>query len=48
MMRLFAKTVHRPVSTSLSTFIYENLPDSTDYTVAKALGNFRGVVITLH
>ena len=38
MMRLFAESVHRPVGTSLSTFIYKKLPNSTDYTVAKALG----------
>jgi hypothetical protein len=38
MMRLFAKAVHRPVSTSLSVFIYKKLPNSTDYTVAKKLG----------
>lgn len=38
MMRLFAGAVHRPVGTSLSTFIYKKLPNSTDYTVAKGLG----------
>ena len=38
MMQLFAASVHRPVSTSLSTFIYKKLPNSTDYTVAKVLG----------
>jgi hypothetical protein len=38
MMALFGQAVHRPVSTSLSVFIYKKLPNSTDYTVAKTLG----------
>lgn len=38
MMALFGEAVHRPVSTSLSVFIYKKLPNSTDYTVAKKLG----------
>lgn len=38
MMRLFGQSVVRPVSTSLSIFIYNKLPNSTDYTVAKKLG----------
>lgn len=38
MMKLFGAAVHRPVSTSLSVFIYKKLPNSTDYTVAKTLG----------
>ncbi|CAN5449170.1 hypothetical protein BH10PSE14_BH10PSE14_17570 [soil metagenome] len=38
MMQLFGQAVHRPVSTSLSVFIYQHLPNSTDYTVAKKLG----------
>lgn len=38
MMRLFANAVHHPSATSLSVFIYEKLPNSTDYTVAKRLG----------
>jgi hypothetical protein len=38
MMALFGQAVHRPVSTSLSVFIYKKLPNSTDYTVAKELG----------
>lgn len=38
MMRLFAANVVRPVATSLSVFIYQKLPNSTDYTVAKKLG----------
>jgi hypothetical protein len=38
MMALFGQAVHRPVSTSLSVFIYKKLPNSTDYTVAKKLG----------
>lgn len=37
MMRLFGQAVRRPVSTSLSVFIYQHLPNSTDYTVAKKL-----------
>ena len=38
MMRLFGDTVHHPSATSLSVFIYEKLPNDTDYTVAKRLG----------
>jgi hypothetical protein len=38
MMQLFGQAVHRPVGTSLSVFIYQHLPNSTDYTVAKKLG----------
>lgn len=38
MMALFGRSVARPVGTSLSVFIYKNLPNSTDYTVAKKLG----------
>ncbi|MES2095751.1 MAG: M20/M25/M40 family metallo-hydrolase [Pseudomonadota bacterium] len=38
MIDLFARSVSRPVGTSLSTFIYKKLPNSTDYTVAKKLG----------
>ena len=38
MMALFAANVARPVGTSLSVFIYQKLPNSTDYTVAKKLG----------
>ena len=38
MMALFGRSVTRPVSTSLSTFIYQKLPNFTDYTVAKKLG----------
>ncbi len=38
MMGLFKSYVNRPVATSLSTFIYKTLPNSTDYTVAKKLG----------
>jgi len=38
MMHLFGQAVRRPVSTSLSVFIYQHLPNSTDYTVAKKLG----------
>jgi hypothetical protein len=38
MMALFGQAVRRPVSTSLSVFIYKKLPNSTDLTVAKKLG----------
>ena len=38
MMRLFAGAVGRPSATSLSVLIYELLPNSTDFTPAKALG----------
>lgn len=38
MMALFGANVARPVGTSLSVFIYQKLPNSTDYTVAKKLG----------
>jgi hypothetical protein len=38
MMDLFGRAVRRPVSTSLSVFIYKKLPNSTDLTVAKKLG----------
>ena len=38
MMELFGRAVSRPVATSLSVFIYQKLPNSTDYTVAKKLG----------
>jgi hypothetical protein len=38
MMTLFGQAVHRPVSSSLSVFIYKKLPNSTDYAVAKELG----------
>jgi len=38
MMALFGSAVHRPVSTSLSVFIYKKLPNNTDYTIAKKRG----------
>ena len=38
MLRLFAGAVGRPSATSLSVLIYELLPNSTDFTPAKALG----------
>ena len=38
MMELFGQVVRRPVATSLSVFIYQKLPNSTDYTVAKKRG----------
>ncbi|MBS0479381.1 MAG: M20/M25/M40 family metallo-hydrolase [Proteobacteria bacterium] len=38
MMALFGRSVARPVATSLSVFIYQKLPNSTDYTIAKKLG----------
>lgn len=37
-MRLFARAVGGPVATSLSAFIYERLPNSTDFTPAKKGG----------
>lgn len=38
MMRLFAGSVRDPVATSLSVFVYERLPNSTDFTPAKQGG----------
>ena len=38
MMRLFATAVHAPNATSLSSFIYEQLPNDTDFTLAKRAG----------
>lgn len=38
MIDLFRHSVARPVSTSLSVFVYQHLPNSTDYTIAKRLG----------
>lgn len=38
MMRLFTGAVRRPVSTSLSVLVYQKLPNSTDFTPAKAAG----------
>jgi hypothetical protein len=38
MMPVFIDHVRRPSTTSLSIFIYEHLPNSTDFTPAKALG----------
>ncbi|MFC3581507.1 M20/M25/M40 family metallo-hydrolase [Sphingomonas hylomeconis] len=38
MMRLFQRAVSRPVGTSLSVFIYQHLPNSTDFTPAKQAG----------
>lgn len=38
MMDLFGGAVRRPVATSLSVFVYQKLPNSTDLTVAKKLG----------
>ncbi len=35
---LFAHTARRPLSNSLSTFLYKKLPNDTDFTVSKALG----------
>ena len=37
-MRAFAGSVHRPVATSLSVFVYRLLPNSTDLTEAMAAG----------
>lgn len=38
MIDLFAGAVRRPIATSLSVFVYNNLPNYTDYTVAKKQG----------
>lgn len=38
MIDLFARSVRQPVGTSLSVFVYNNLPNYTDYTVAKKQG----------
>ena len=38
LMRLFGAAVHRPSTMSLAVFIYELLPNSTDFTPAKAAG----------
>jgi hypothetical protein len=38
MIDLFGRSVSRPVATSLSVFVYNNLPNYTDYTRAKLLG----------
>ncbi len=35
---VFARTVKRPASSSLSVFIYKLLPNDTDFTIAKAEG----------
>ena len=39
-VRLFARAVRRPVGTSLSVFVYKKLPNSTDFTPAKAAGHY--------
>jgi hypothetical protein len=38
MIDLFGRSVRQPVGTSLSVFVYNNLPNYTDYTVAKKQG----------
>lgn len=38
MIDLFARSVRHAIATSLSVFVYNNLPNSTDYTVAKKQG----------
>ncbi len=38
LIKLFAKTAVRPVSSSLSVFLYELLPNDTDFTVSKRAG----------
>jgi len=38
MIDLFARSVRQPVGTSMSVFVYNNLPNYTDYTVAKKQG----------
>lgn len=39
-IRLLAGAVRRPVGTSLSVFVYKQLPNSTDLTPAKAAGHY--------
>jgi hypothetical protein len=39
MIRLFGEAVRRPVASSLSVFIYEQLPNSSDFTPAKQAGH---------
>lgn len=34
----FQETAQRPVSSSLAVFLYENMPNDTDFTVSKAAG----------
>ncbi len=38
MMRLYAERVERPATNSLAVLIYDLMPNSTDYTAAKAKG----------
>lgn len=38
MMRLYAEHVRRPATNSLSVLVYNNMPNYTDYTVAKRRG----------
>ena len=38
MIDLFAGAVRRPLATSVSVFVYNNMPNSTDYTAAKEQG----------
>lgn len=38
MMRLFAQTVRQPVASSVSVFVYNHMPNGTDYTAAKKRG----------
>ena len=37
-MRLYAETVDRPASHSLAVLVYDQMPNATDYTVAKERG----------
>lgn len=37
-IKLFAKGAVRPSSSSLAVFLYENMPNDTDFTVSKAAG----------
>lgn len=38
LMALFEHAVARPVTSSLSIFVYNRLPNTTDYTIAKEMG----------
>jgi hypothetical protein len=38
MMRVYAETVDRPATNSLSVLVYDHMPNYTDYTVAKRRG----------
>ncbi|MES2033340.1 MAG: M20/M25/M40 family metallo-hydrolase [Pseudomonadota bacterium] len=38
LVRAFAKTAVKPISNSLAVFLYENMPNDTDFSVSKAAG----------